>query len=131
MSCGQAQRFAGVEIEPLLELFSEDYVHLDHRVTGWEPIRGREGVHRLVTAVGATTSDIRAEVDEVLAADDRVVAFRFRWVGHADQDAGGGEFCVDVGEVAVVEDGLIVHAEYFASDDRDAMLTRFAELSTT
>jgi hypothetical protein len=65
----------------------------------------------------------------VLAADERVIAFRLRWVGHAPENAGGGAFQIETGAVAVIEDGLIVRAEYFPPDDRDPMLARFAELS--
>lgn len=122
-----AWRFACRAIDPLLALFSEEYIAIDHRILGWEPIRGHEGVTAVVTS-SWTSFDIRAEVDEVLAVDGRVMAFRFRWVFHAE-DALGGEGVIDVGEVAVIEDGLIVRAEYFTPDDRDAMLARFAELA--
>jgi ketosteroid isomerase-like protein len=123
-----ARRVARQEIEPLLQLFSDEYVLVDRRMIGWEPTRGHDGVRALMTSAWASSLDIRTEVDEVLAVTDRVIAFRLRWVGHS-AETGGGEGVIDAGEVAVIEDGQFVRTEYFASDDRDGMLARFDELS--
>jgi hypothetical protein len=44
-----ARRYARREMEPLLELFADDYVLIDHRVIGWEPIRGHDGVAAVIS----------------------------------------------------------------------------------
>jgi class 3 adenylate cyclase/ketosteroid isomerase-like protein/tetratricopeptide (TPR) repeat protein len=124
-----ARRFARQQLEPLLALFADDYVQLDHRILKWEPIRGHAGVTEQITSAWGMSSDIRAEVDEVLAVNESVIAFRLRWAGHTEQASGAGEFIVEAGEVAVIEDGRIVKSEYFAPDARHAMLVRFAELA--
>jgi hypothetical protein len=59
--------------------------------------------------------------------DDRVVALRASWIGHAADGGGGGAW--SVGLVRVVEDGRAVSVDQYDADDREAMLARFAELA--
>jgi ketosteroid isomerase-like protein len=120
------RRYARRELEPLLELIAEDHVRIDHRPLGWEPVRGRAGDAELILSAWEGSTDIRIEVDEVLAASDRVLAVRIRWAGHSTD---GGAFELPVGQVVLVQDGQIATIDQYASDDRQAMLDRFAELS--
>src|SRR6185437_9705324 len=102
--------------EQLLELVSEDYVVIDHRIVGWEPMRGRDGFAALTTSAWAA-AEIRIEVDEVLASSDRAIAIRMKWTGHS-QD-GGGEFVVEAGQVGVLDDqSRVVLVEQFETEDR-------------
>jgi ketosteroid isomerase-like protein len=120
--------FARQDSDNLLARISEEYELHDHRMIGWEPVRGRAQSAAMMESAWQG-DDIRWEVSEVVAANDRVLAVVERIIGHGDRAAGGGEYAIDVGVVLVVEDGLMVRAEHFDPDDREGMLARFAELA--
>jgi hypothetical protein len=65
-------------------------------------------------------------VDEVLACDDRLVAFTMTWRGSGAD--GGGELALPIGNVYVVEGGRVAHLDQYDPDDRQAMIARYAEL---
>jgi hypothetical protein len=65
-------------------------------------------------------------VDEVLACDDRLVAFTMTWRGSGAD--GGGELALPIGNVYVVEGGRVAHLDQYDPDDRRAMIARYAEL---
>jgi ketosteroid isomerase-like protein len=124
-----ALRFARAEIEPLLESTSPDYAFVDHRQLGWDPVHGRDGFMALAeSAHNEGQLDLRFEVEEVLAADQRVVAALARYIGHA-RDAQGGEFSVDVGVVCVFDDGRVASVDQYEPENREAMLARYTELT--
>ncbi len=112
----------------LLRCVSDEIAFTDHRPLGWDPVGGAEGYVALMRT-GWNALDIRMEPDEVLAANDRVVAVRFRWVGTGDSEWGGGPFALAVGHVMAVQDGRIISVDQYEAEDRTAMLARFAELS--
>jgi len=74
------------------------------------------------------SADLRIEMDEVLACDERVIAMRATVRGTSPD---GRQFEVALGLVDVVEDGLFVSADRYDAESRDAMLTRYAELGGT
>jgi ketosteroid isomerase-like protein len=113
------------DLEGVLELFPPDYLLVDHRAVGW----GESGKDEIVArheSFFALASDVRIEVDEVLACDDRVIAATQALRGTADDF--GGSFELAFGIVAVIEDGLRVREDGYEPEDRQAMLVRFAEL---
>ena len=112
----------------LSEVYTDDFVMVDHRAIGWEETHGHEGLQRAIGAVEETWPDLSATVDEVLACDDRVIAFHWTWCGHANDDSGGGEMQLPIGVVAVVDDGRWASTDFFDPDDRASMLARYAEL---
>jgi ketosteroid isomerase-like protein/tetratricopeptide (TPR) repeat protein len=118
---------AAVELEALADLLAEDFVRIDHRSLSWEPIRGREANLALWRSANEGVLHLRMEVEEVLACDQRVIAWRFSWRGAAT--GGPGEFSVGVGQVNVVEDGVWLSCDQYEPGDREAMLARFAELA--
>ena len=124
-----ARRFAGRDLEALRELHVPDFAFVDHRRLGWQELSGRDAVAANASAAWEQTLDLRYEVDEVLACDDRVIAARIAYRGHARD--GGGEFEFAVGMVNVVEDGMHVSGDRYDRDDREAMLARYAELGGT
>src|SRR5207302_1638811 len=66
-------------------------------------------------------------VDEVLECDDQLIALQIAYRGTAgEQDS---EIEVPLGVVALVQDGLMLRADTFAPEDREAVRARFAELS--
>jgi len=113
----------------LSEVYADDFVMVDHRAIGWEETHGHEGLQRAIGAVEETWPDLSATVDEVLACDDRVIAFGWTWYGHANDDSGGGEMQLPIGVVAVVDDGRWASTDFFDPDDRASMLARYAELT--
>ena len=118
---------AAVELEALADLVAEDFIRIDHRSLNWEPIRGREANLVLWRSANEGVVHLRMEAEEVLACDERVIAWRFSWRGAAT--GGPGEFAVGVGQVNVVEDGVWLSCDQYEPDDREAMLARFAELA--
>jgi len=70
--------------------------------------------------------DARWDVGEVLACDDRVIAFTaFARGTHLE---GGGAFEIAFGAVAVIEGGRRSREDFYEPEERKAMLVRFAEL---
>jgi hypothetical protein len=93
---------------------------------GWEAIDNPQALRAFVESVLETVTDLRCEVDDVLACDERVIALRTTWHGHSADTGGEVEF--KFGYVAVVEDGLLVRQDHYDPDDREAMLARYEEL---
>ena len=122
------RRFATHDIEVLLELLSEDWVVVDHRTLGGEDVRGRDGAREVFQSVLAVSPDIRYEIDEVLACDERVIALRIAYRGHANESDGSGEFASIFGYVAAIEDGRAVSVDQYDHDDRESMIARYVEL---
>ncbi len=120
------RRVAAHDIDALVDLYAEDWVLRDHRSIGWQQHDGRSGARLLNDSVFKASPDTRAEVSEVLACDDRVIAVRIRYYGQGKR-AGAWEF--RVGQVAVVENGRNMSLDQYDYDDTEAMLDRFAELS--
>jgi hypothetical protein len=120
-----ALRYNAHDLEGIGELEAEDWVLIDHRALGWEPIRGRDAVAKVHRAYFATSPNVRIETGEVLACDDRVIALHVIWRG---QGVKAGELAYPVGQVNVVENGRWVSTDLYESDDRQAMIGRYAEL---
>ena len=74
------------------------------------------------------SSDVRIEMEEVLACDERVIAMRAALRGTSPD---GQQFEVPLGLVDVIEDGLFVSADRYDAGNRDAMLARYTELGGT
>jgi ketosteroid isomerase-like protein len=119
---------AAKDVEALSGMLAEDFVRVDHRSIGWEPLQGREANVALWRSAYESAECIYQEVEEVLACDPRVIAYRFSWRGIASDVSGGGEFQTSVGQVCVIEDGLWQSCDQYDTDDREAMLARYAEL---
>ncbi len=119
-------RQARGELEPVQELIDERYVHVDHRVLGWDEARGLEGHAALHASLWKGNRDVHVEVDEVLAASERVLAMRIRWVGHGSR---AGAFEIPVGQVVLTEQGRLASVDQYDPGDRESMLARFAELN--
>ena len=121
------RRFARRDIDGLLDLVSEEYVLIDHRLMSWQPARGRAAFRALQETTWESL-DVRIEVDEVLAVGEHAIAMLARWTGHTSPEAGGGEFAVPLGRVTTVVDGRITSIDQYEPEDREAMLARFDEL---
>ena len=127
-----ARRYARFtqEPEPYLELHCEDFSMIDRRQLAlWEEVRGRDGAGAIARSAFAACADLRLEVDEVLVCDNRVIALRGSFRGHALD--GRGEVEVPMGSVVVLEDGLLKQIEQYEPEDREGMLTRYRELGGT
>jgi class 3 adenylate cyclase len=120
------RRWSTGDVQSMLELCDEDWVMIDHRVLGWEPMRGADGFRELLLSVRQISPDTRLEIDEVLACDDRVIALRIACRGHASD--GSGDFELLGGHVAVVEAGRGISLDQYDYDDGAAMLHRYAQL---
>ncbi len=118
-------RHAARDIAGALELYTEDFVMVDHRALGWAEIRGRDGLRKLYESVFKASPGIRAELDEVIACDERVIVTRLSYRG---QGKLAGEFEDPMGYVTVVENGQCVSMDVYGYDDDFAMLRRYHEL---
>ncbi len=121
-----ARRVAAHDLARCLELYAHHHVMTDHRALGWEPVRGRQSIGEVLGSAFVSVPDIEHFTDEVLACDERVIAVRAMWRGHALD--GGGAAELPMGIVNVVEDGLLVSTDHYDYDDDTAMLARYAEL---
>jgi len=122
-----ARRYAARDVNRLADLYAQDWGFVDHRSIGWDDLQGRRAAAEIVRSAFAVTTDLRIDVDEVLACDESVIAMRMTYLGSSRD--GGGQFALPVGLVSVVEAGRCVTADQYDHDDREAMLSRFAELS--
>jgi class 3 adenylate cyclase/ketosteroid isomerase-like protein/predicted ester cyclase len=117
--------YARSDLDALVALYDENVVSVDHRELGWDEMRW-ENIGDFWRSALATSTEQHAEIDEVLACDDRVIALRLTF--HAVSADTGGVFAVPLGNVCVIEDGRWVRQERYDHDDTEAMLARYAEL---
>jgi class 3 adenylate cyclase/ketosteroid isomerase-like protein len=120
------RRFDAHDLDALLQLYAEDYVMIDHRSLGWEELRGHAPLREVFESGFAMAPDMRLEVDEVLACDDRVIAMRIAFRGHASD--GAGELEISVGYVSVFADDRWLRDEQYEYEDDTRMLARYAAL---
>jgi tetratricopeptide (TPR) repeat protein/ketosteroid isomerase-like protein len=120
------RRHAVRDLDRLAEIIAPEWALIDHRRLGWEEIRGYDSLVRYLRAGFEVSTDVRLEVDEVLARDDRVIAMRM--TVYATTLDGGGRFDRPLGIVSVVDNGRILRHDQYDHDDTEAMLTRYAEL---
>ncbi len=123
-----ARRYAARDLDGLLALCSEDWRLIDHRQIGWGEM-DRERYAAEMPTVWTAAADVRVEVDEVIAADDRVFAGICTYRGTAARAAGGGPFEYSVGMVSCNEAGVGVTDDWYEPGDRDAILARFTDFS--
>ncbi|HTZ88551.1 MAG TPA: nuclear transport factor 2 family protein [Solirubrobacteraceae bacterium] len=123
-----ARRYASHDLDKFMELFDERWQMIDHRAGSAEEPAGRDVCRAMTASVFAVSRDVRFTIDEVLACDDRVVAMRASYHGRAL--GGSGRFAFEGGFVTVVEDGHSISVDTYEYDDNDAMLARFAELTS-
>jgi ketosteroid isomerase-like protein len=119
------RHYARRDLEAMMKLLADDFRWIDYRPLSWEPF-DREGMRQVTLSAWTEASDIRIEIDEVLAVDDSAIAMRTRFVGTGAQ---AGAFELPVGQVARYENGVCLSLDQYDYDDTDAMLARFAELS--
>jgi ketosteroid isomerase-like protein len=123
-----ARTYARGDPEAVAELYAEDWSLTDHRQLGWEELRGRDAIAAAVDTANRNSLDMRLEVDEVIACDERVIAARVAYRGHTIE--GGGAYEISVGQVSrLSDDGLWLSADQYDADQREAMLGRYAELA--
>jgi ketosteroid isomerase-like protein/tetratricopeptide (TPR) repeat protein len=112
-------------VDAIVELFAEDIVRVDHRKLGWDEVRGRDALRDLYRSAMDIWPDVHTEPHEVLACDDRVIAFTHTTSG---TDGKGSPFEIPFGVVFLVENGLITTWDQYEPDNRQAMIGRYAEL---
>ena len=81
------RRWAACDVEGLVDLYADDFVHVDHRALAWEEIH-KDDMRPVHESFLATGSDWWCEVDEVLACDDRVIALSVTF--HCTNNDGDG-----------------------------------------
>jgi tetratricopeptide (TPR) repeat protein len=123
------RRWATGDPDAVAELYSQDWRLVDHRTAGWGELHGIGQARELNRSLMAFSPDVHLAIHEIVAADDRVLALQASWRGigaNGVEGVGVGE--VPLGEVIVVESGLITHQEIYEPEARLEMLRRYAEL---
>ncbi len=83
------RRWATGDLDAVMELYAEDWVLRDYRgMSMMEDVNGRDEARALLESILRLSADVRLDIDEVLACDDRVIAMRVAWRGTA-RDGGG------------------------------------------
>jgi class 3 adenylate cyclase/tetratricopeptide (TPR) repeat protein len=119
------------DLDGIVGLYADAWVETDRRRLRGSVAHGREAAERLWRSAFEMNSDLRIDIEEILACDNRVIAGRFRLSGRATADAGGGRWEISAGTVMVVEHAQFVSSDRYEYDDEAAMLARYAELSAT
>jgi SnoaL-like domain len=122
-----ARRYNDHDLDAFMELFAESWIMVDHRALDWADVLGREACRVLTKSVFAVSPDVRFAIDEVLACNERIVAFRASYNGHGL--GGGGAFAFLGGFVTAVEDGHSISVDQYEYDDEMAMLARYRVLA--
>ena len=122
-----ARRYNTHDLDAFIELFSQEWILVDHRTFGWEDVLGRDACRALTKSVYDVSPDVRFAIDEVLACNERVVAFRASYNGHGK--GGCGAFAFLGGFVTVVADGHSVSVDQYEYDDEAAILARYRALA--
>ena len=120
------RRIAGGDPQRLAELYAQGWRSVDHRQLGWVDENGRDAALAALRSAFEGFLDLRVEVEEVLACDDRVIALVISWCAHALES--GGEAELRMGTVMVVESDQAVSADQYDAEAREDMLARYAEL---
>ena len=110
----------------MVELYTKDFRRVDHRRLAWDET-GQTDQRRFYESFFSIGCELWARVVEVLACGDRVIALS--WTVHGRHRDGGGTFEIPIGDLMVIEDGLVHSADVYDPNDRDAMLARYAELA--
>src|SRR5262249_13812658 len=105
--------------------FAEDIVLVDHRKLGWGEWHGADAVRENIRSALREWPVVRADIDEVLACDDRVVVFLGAFRGTAE---GGGTYEIPIGGVFLREQGLTPGVDQYEADDRHTMIGRYGDL---
>lgn len=116
------RRWATGNPDAVLELYAPDVHLVDHRRPGFPESTDLEGARRMVSSMLAQKGDTYLKVTELLAGDDRVIAFTGVLPGAAP------ELDLSLGFVMVVEGGLLVEESIYEPDSRQRMLADYARL---
>jgi steroid delta-isomerase-like uncharacterized protein len=112
------------------ELISPDFVEHEELPPGMPP--GREGTRQLFSALHSAFPDLRAEIEDVVAQEDKVV-FRMTWRGsHTGPFMGipptGKQFAFRVFDMVRVADGKV--AEHWGLLDQLSLMQQLGVIPT-
>jgi ketosteroid isomerase-like protein len=121
------RHFDAHDLEGMLSLYAADWRFVDHRKLGMQLTTGPDGAAELFGSAFSGSEDLRVDVEEVIACDERVIALQgvYRGTG-LDAES---EFEIPFAVVTVVDNGLLRRTEAFEPEDRGAIIARFAELA--
>jgi ketosteroid isomerase-like protein len=119
--------YARGDVVKLVDLHADGWRNTDHRELAWAQTQGGEEIAEFFSSPFEVADDHYAEVDEVLARDDRVIAACVTYRGTSK--GAGGDLVLKVGSVSAIESGVRVSADLYDPEDSQAMLDQYAELS--
>jgi ketosteroid isomerase-like protein len=118
--------FNAKRFDELRDLYTEDFVMLDHRQLGWEERRGQEVMIDHIRSTLAISPEERSRCEPIADDGGDVVIYRDRFSGEGHGGAGPWELVLDL--VIVVRDGKVARIESFDPADEEARTARFDEL---
>jgi ketosteroid isomerase-like protein len=107
------------------EMNAEDYVGIDHRTLGWDPMQGPDAAIDLYRSWVAMVPDMEFSSD-ILASEDEHYVYLHTGRGHAADSGGAMEYVALA--VTTLRDGRAVRSEIFADDDLAGAMARYEEL---
>src|SRR6185437_1455505 len=69
-----ARHYSAHDLDAFAAQYAEDCAIVDHRMVGWGTLAGRDAIRTSAAAAFAGSTDIRMEIDEVIACDDLVIS---------------------------------------------------------
>src|SRR5436305_665052 len=114
-------------LDELADLYSEDFVMIDHRPLGWEERHGQQAMVDQCRSTVETAPDQCSRFEPLVDDGGDVVMYRVRTAG-----CGGrvGDWEIVVDHVTVLRDGRMASCEMFDLDQEHARLARYDELRT-
>ena len=119
--------YAARDLDALARFHRDDWAFADHRAMAWESCAGVDAVLGIIRSAYEISCDMRVEVREVLACDERVIAMQMAWIGTALQ--GGGPVELPLLTVSVIEHGRQAVYEQWEPADTEPALARYEELT--
>ncbi|HYC23564.1 MAG TPA: nuclear transport factor 2 family protein, partial [Candidatus Bathyarchaeia archaeon] len=121
------EAFTSRDWESLETLFAPDVVVSDHRLLGWEPLRGPQAYVEAMRSMTDLAPDARIRPDHVTMSDHAYLAIT-TWVGTRE----GGAFEAPSFVVAEVDDGgRIRRIDQYDLHRRDEAEARFQEIAAS
>ena len=122
------RRFNAHDVAGVCALVSDDIVYADHRTVAPGGAEGREAYERVGSSLFEIAPDVRLEVNDVLACDERVIIVRTTYSGQGADEAIAAYERSNYEVWLLGADGLFARTDHYDDDDPQAALARYAEL---
>jgi hypothetical protein len=119
------ERMSDPEHAGLEELYTDDFVAVDHRRVGWEETKGAHGLIAMADSMSELVSDPRIRVEPIDASDGDILTARQTLTGTWQE---GAPYEISFLMAIVLRGDRIARIEMFEDNDEHGMNARAAEL---